>query len=137
MVNTFPDTGVSTYVLLISLIACVVFAGVAAQVIGSFTFTTVVVVLEQPTFVKLYVTVWLPLVLAAKLITPVEALILKPASEVNVPPDSPDTNTEAVPVGQNGPPGYEIVAIGNGLITTTTGLIVSHKFNEASALPLI
>ena len=108
-----------------------------AHWIGFFTFTTVVVVLEQPALVKLYVTVWLPLVLAAKLITPVEALILKPASEVNVPPDAPDTVTAAVPVGQNGPPGYEIVAIGNGLITTTTGLIVSHKFNEACALPFI
>ena len=63
----------------------------------------VVVLLHVP-LVKLYVTVYVPGVLATRSISPVAALMTSPAGEVYVPPVVPVCVTVAVPVAQYGEP---------------------------------
>ena len=67
--------------------------------------TEAVVVFEQPLpSVTEYVTVYVAGVLVTRLISPVLALMFKPAVELNVPPEVPVSVTEAVPVAQYGLP---------------------------------
>ncbi len=58
------------------------------------------VILEQVPFVKLYVTVYVPGILAARLTSPEMALRDSPAAELNEPPVCPLRVTCAEPVLQ-------------------------------------
>ena len=64
----------------------------------------VVVILLHVPLLNVYVIVYVPGVLAAKLISPVAALIITPAGAIYVPPAVPVCVTVAVPDAQYGLP---------------------------------
>ena len=67
--------------------------------------TEAVELFEQPLVVTEYVTVYVPAVLALKLISPVFSFRLRPEIEVNLPPAAPVTSGDGlVPDLQNGEP---------------------------------
>ena len=82
-----------------------------------------------------YVTVYVPAVDVPKLISPVVALIDKPAVEEYVPPVDPVSVTDAVPpFEQYGEPAYEIVAAGNAVIVT---LVVAVTTGQPFAAAIV
>src|SRR5450432_3572712 len=85
-----------------------------------------VVVLLQVPLLKVYVIVYVPGVLAARLIAPVAAVIETPAGAVYVPPTVPVWVTLAVPIAQYGEPAYDIVATGSAVIVILVVAVLLH-----------
>lgn len=79
-------------------------AGLFITIGGFLIVTEVNVLLLQVPFVKKYITVYTPSVLAARLISPVVAFKLKPGEETKFPPPIPVRLTIAVPFLQYGEP---------------------------------
>jgi hypothetical protein len=80
-----------------------------------------------------YVTVYVPAVLDPRLITPVEALMLKPAVELNVPPGVNDGGTIAVGFAPSLQTGEAMEKVVTG---TPTGIAVTLKVSFI-AQPLV
>src|SRR5437763_14131183 len=85
----------------------------------------VVVLLHAP-LVKLYVTTYVPGVLAARSISPVAALITTPAGAVYVPPAVPVCVTVAVPRSEERRVGKAIVAPGRAVIEMDAVVVLLH-----------
>jgi hypothetical protein len=94
----------------------------------------VVVYCEHPADAAIvYVTVYVPAVLAPRFTSPVEEFIDNPAVEVKVPPAVPVLVTVAVPaLEQKGVPVYEMVAEGAAL----TGISIAFETFDAQTFPV-